>query len=120
MQYIQHHHYLLVSEGPLQNYVEVERNFSDLPRKMANLLDHPEKARKIADNSVRTFRQRYLTQAAEACYWRQLFAGYGQVFSGARLFIDREDGTVVQRGMRYETFMLLDSESMLTYGPVVQ
>lgn len=120
MQYIQHHHYLLIAEGPLQNYVEVERDFSDLPQKMANLLEHPEKAKKIASNSVTTFRQRYLTPAAEACYWRQLFAGYGQVFQGAKLFVDRDDGSAVQRGMRYETFLLLDSDSQLRYGPVVQ
>lgn len=87
---------------------------------MANLLEHPEKARKIADNSVHTFRERYLTPAAEACYWRRLFEGYGQVFTGARLYIDREDGSVAKRGMRYETFMLLDSESMLRYGPAVR
>lgn len=118
LQYIQHHHYLLISEGPLQNYVEVERDFSDLPQKMSNLLAHPEKALKIADNNVKTFRQRYLTPAAEACYWRQLFNGYGQVFNGARLYIDREDGTVIQRGLRYETFVLMESKDMLSFGPI--
>ncbi|KAJ6178269.1 glycosyl transferase family 90-domain-containing protein [Penicillium mononematosum] len=61
LQYIQHNHYLLVSSGPHQNYVEVERDFSDLQIKMQDLIDHPDKAQKIADNSVSVFRGRYLS-----------------------------------------------------------
>lgn len=32
LQYIQHHHYLLVPPGPYQNYEEVERNFPELQK----------------------------------------------------------------------------------------
>jgi hypothetical protein len=39
---------------------------------MSNLLDYQAKAQKIVDNSVKTFRERYLAPAAEACYWRAL------------------------------------------------
>jgi hypothetical protein len=116
LQYIQHHHYLLVSSGPLQNYVEVERDFSDLPEKMANLLDHPAKAQKIADNSVKTFRERYLTPAAEACYWRALWRGYAQVSDRPELWVRRPDGTKETRGVRYETFLLLSSAEMLDFA----
>ena len=115
LQYIQHFHYLLVSSGPLQNFVQVERDFSDLPEKMANLLDHPSKAQKIADTSVKTFRERYLTPAAEACYWRALWRGYGQVSEPAELWAMSTDGTKVKRGMRYETFILLSSQAMLDF-----
>jgi hypothetical protein len=115
LQYIQHHHYLLVSSGPLQNFVQVERDFSDLPEKMSNLLDHPAKAQKIADNSVKTFRERYLTPAAEACYWRALWRGYGQVAEPTELWITRADGIKEKRGMRYETFTLLSSQAMLDF-----
>ena len=115
LQYIQHHHYLLVSEGPLQNYVEVERDFSNLPAKMDNLLDHPEKAAKIADNSVKTFRERYLTPAAEACYWRQLWKGYGEVSERPSVYKDAGSSTGVKRGLRYETYLLLSSEEMLNF-----
>lgn len=118
LQYIQHHHYLLISSGPLQNYVEVERDFSDLPAKMANLLEHPEKAKKIADNSVRTFRERYLSPAAEVCYWRRLFQGYGEVFEGARLWGEGEDGAAVKRGLRYESFLMLEGGDMLDFRAV--
>ena len=57
LQYIQHHHYLLVSSGPQQNYVEVETDFSDLPKRMDKLLKSPEKAEHIANNSVKTFQE---------------------------------------------------------------
>ena len=46
---------------------------------MEDLLDHPEKAKRIADNSVQVFRERYLTQAAEACYWRKLMKRWRDV-----------------------------------------
>lgn len=114
LSYIQHHHYLLVSSGPQQNYVEVERDFSDLDVKMRDLLDHPEKAEMIAHNSVRTFRERDLTDAAEACYWRALWRGYGTVSEPARLWHEAVTGQRVKRGMRYETFILLSSERCWT------
>ena len=116
LQYIQHHHYLLVKSGPLQNCVEVERDFSDLSTKMANLLDNPAKAQKIADNSVKTFRERYLTPAAEACYWRALWRGYGRVSDPAELWVPGRDGVEVKRGLRYETFLLLSSDEMLDFA----
>ncbi|KAF7590049.1 hypothetical protein BBP40_003302 [Aspergillus hancockii] len=72
LQYIQHHHYLLISSRSYQRYVQVEHDISDLPRKMQELLDDLIKAQQIADNSLRVFRDRYLTPAAEACYWRAL------------------------------------------------
>ncbi|EME81599.1 uncharacterized protein MYCFIDRAFT_32648 [Pseudocercospora fijiensis CIRAD86] len=115
LQYIQHHHYLLNPSGPLQNYVEVERDFSDLDEKMNALLADPARAQTIADNSVRTFRERYLTPAAEACYWRALWRGYGQVSEEARLFHHTRADNKVKRGLRFETFMLLSSDEMMDY-----
>lgn len=116
LQYIQHHHYLLVSEGPHQNYVQVERDFSDLAPKMEELLANPFKAQEIADNQVRTFRERYLTPAAEACYWRALWRGYGVVSEEADLWSIGSTGVRTKRGLRYETFVLLSSEEMLNYA----
>ena len=112
LQYIQHHHYLLISHGPQQNYVEVERDFSDLSKKMDHLLRHPDEAERIANNSVKTFRERYLTPAAEACYWRALWRGYAQVSERPELWRTLVDGTRRKRGLRFETFMLLSSEEM--------
>ena len=115
LQYIQHHHYLLSSHGPTQNYVEVERDFSDLPAKMERLLAHPEEAQRIANNSVKTFRERYLTPAAETCYWRTLWRGYAEVAEKPKLWVE-DGGKRKKRGLRYETFLLLSSEEMLKFA----
>lgn len=83
---------------------------------MEDLLDHPEKAKRIADNSVQTFRERYLTQAAEACYWRRLFLRWKDVmgfepvlYQGVEGKSQGKDGKRVtrkqKRGIRYETFV---------------
>ncbi|KAF7585733.1 hypothetical protein BBP40_010183 [Aspergillus hancockii] len=97
LQYIQHHHYLLVSSGPEQNYVEVERDFSDLPKRMDELLKSPDKAERIANNSVKTFRERYLTPAAEACYWRALWEGWAEISANVTRDVERPP---VGRGLR--------------------
>ncbi|PYH97421.1 endoplasmic reticulum-resident kdel protein [Aspergillus ellipticus CBS 707.79] len=113
LQYIQHHHYLLVSDGPNQNYVEVERDFSDLSDKLEPLLTNPSLAERIANNSVRTFRERYLTKAAEACYWRRLFEGYGSVWNSSVPVWSEKDQR--ERGQRYESFLLMDSRLMFEF-----
>ncbi|KAJ5191895.1 uncharacterized protein N7498_010880 [Penicillium cinerascens] len=113
LQYIQHHHYLLVSEGPNQNYVEVERDFSDLADKIEPLVRDTDAAERIAKNSVKTFRERYLTPAAEACYWRSLFGGYGSVWNSTVNPWSVRDGK--ERGLRYESFVLLESPKMLEF-----
>ncbi|KAJ5675205.1 uncharacterized protein N7477_005139, partial [Penicillium maclennaniae] len=73
------HHAALVSSGPEANYIEVDMEFKDLSRKIDYLIDNPEVAERIAENAVRTFRDRYLTPAAESCYWRQLIRQYASV-----------------------------------------
>ncbi|KAE8354216.1 glycosyl transferase family 90-domain-containing protein [Aspergillus coremiiformis] len=113
LQYIQHHHYLLVPDGPHQNYIEVERDFSDLSRKIEPLLNDPATGQRIANNSVRTFRERYLTKAAEACYWRQLFDRYGNVWNSSVPIWS--DVSQRERGLRYESFILMDSQTMFDF-----
>ena len=98
----------MVADGPHQNFVEVERDFSDLESKIEALLANQEEAKRIADNSVKVFRERYLTPAAEACYWRELFRGWAEVSFVPELY---EDVTMAKknkkrmRGLRHETFM---------------
>ena len=104
LQWIQHHHYLLASNGTQQNFVEVERDFLDLEERMEWLLSHPEEAKRIADNSVRTFRERYLTPAAEACYWRALIKAWGSVSFKGELYEPRNGGGRRQRGERFESY----------------
>jgi hypothetical protein len=104
LQWVQHHHYLLVSNGTQQNFVEVERDFSDLEQRMEWLLSHPDEARRIADNSVRTFRERYLTPAAEACYWRALIRAWGSISFKSELYELHGEGGRRQRGVRFESY----------------
>jgi hypothetical protein len=102
------HHGAMISSGPETNFVEVERDFSDLESKINHLLDHPEIAEQIAENSVKTFRDRYLTPAAEACYWRRLIRAYASVCDFEPTFYADSHGTT-SRGVPYESFLLTGS-----------
>lgn len=109
MQWIQPANYLLRPNGSSQNFVEVERDFSNLEAAMAHLLKNPKKARRIADNSVRTFRQRYTTPAAEACYWRKLIRGWSKVSFDPEFYnFSNGNGTGKRewRGVPFESFAL--------------
>lgn len=94
----------LVSSGPDQNFVEVERDFSDLEEKIQQLLSDPQRAETIAENGAKIFRDRYLTPAAQACYWRRLFQAWAGVSFQPEPWevIDGEKGL---RGTPFETFV---------------
>lgn len=79
LQYFAHYYALFVPDGPDQNMISTKADFSDLPAKMDHFLTHPEDAKRIAQNSVATFRDRYLTPAAEACYWRRMIRAWAEV-----------------------------------------
>jgi hypothetical protein len=81
LEWIELYHHLLRDSGPAQNYVSTKRDYSDLPKKMKKLLNpsHYDKTKLIADNAKSMFRERYLTPAAEACYWRALIRGWASV-----------------------------------------
>jgi hypothetical protein len=75
---------------------------------MDDLLANPEKTRRIADNSVRVFRERYLTAAAEACYWRRLIKEWKTISFEPQLWEGVGESKVDRgrkRGVRWETFM---------------
>ncbi|KAL4874284.1 glycosyl transferase family 90-domain-containing protein [Aspergillus karnatakaensis] len=114
LQYIQHHHYLLISSGPEQNHVQVSRDFSDLEPMVLALLADPAEAQRIAENSVRTFRERYLTRAAEACYWRSLWEAYSKAFNES-WSVTGSGGDRKVKGMRYESFVLQPSGRMMGF-----
>ena len=79
LEWIEPHTHLLITKGPHQNAVLVERDWSDLEDKIQYFLTHEDEARRIAANSVKMFRERYLTPAAQACYWRRLFREWASV-----------------------------------------
>lgn len=102
------HHAALISTGPDANYIEVDRDWSDLSRKVDYLIDNPQIAERIANNAVRTFRDRYLTPAAESCYWRQLIRQYSAACDFEPvLFSTGRDGKTQSRGVPYDTWLLM-------------
>ncbi|KIM97617.1 hypothetical protein OIDMADRAFT_167594 [Oidiodendron maius Zn] len=115
LQWIQHYHYLLVANGTEQNYVEVERDFSDLTAKMEYLVSHPEEAKRIADNNVKTFRERYFSPAAGACYWRALIHGWAASSFQPETFESTPEGDVRPRGMRFENFAVINTADQMEF-----
>ncbi|KAK8051530.1 hypothetical protein PG993_002915 [Apiospora rasikravindrae] len=112
LNYNAHYYPLLIASGPNQNYVEVNRNFSDLVPKMEELLADPERARAIAAESTRVFRDRYLTPAAEACYWRRMFRTWRSVMDfEPKTYYIHKDGTRKRRGVSWERFSFRQEKS---------
>ena len=122
LEWTENYHHLLVAEGPNQNYVQVERNFSDLSEKIERLLEQPQEIERIANNSVATFRDRYLTPAAQACYWRRLFWSWRSVSFEPQLHnevetINDEESNLTRtkvqwRGEPYQTYLMTTIRDM--------
>ena len=105
-------YHLLVPEGPNQNYIAVKRDFSDLEEKVTYFLEHAEEAQRISENAVATFRSRYTSLAAEACYWRRLIQGWSEVAFDPDPYetvtVDISGTSVAKqqfRGITYEEFL---------------
>ena len=113
MDWIQHHHPLMSSAGPNQNFVEIERDFSNLESTITYLQNHGDQAEQIAINNVKTFRERYLTPAAEVCYWRRLVRAWAEV-SFEPDFYKTINSTKQWRGLPFESFAL---ERRLEWDP---
>lgn len=107
MDWLQHHHPLMNGDpnSPGQNYIEVDREFDGLEAAVDELQRNDRRAEAIATNSVQTFRERYLTSAAEACYWRRLFRGWAEV-SFEPAFYQNVSGVLEWRGLPFESFAL--------------
>lgn len=105
MNWMQHYTHLMVATGSKQNYVEVERNFSNLETTIHWLRTNDKKAVEIANNNVKLFRERYLTPAANVCYWRRLIRGWAEVsFTPSPWEV--KDGMRKWRGLDVESWLL--------------
>ncbi|KAF2447368.1 hypothetical protein P171DRAFT_250949 [Karstenula rhodostoma CBS 690.94] len=104
-EWIEPYQTLLVPSGPHQNFVQVERDFSDLGSKIQQLLQDPEQAKSIAHNSASTFRDRYLTPSAQVCYWRQLIRSWAEVSFRPKPWV-LVGGKKQLRGIPFETFVV--------------
>lgn len=112
-----HYYSLLKPDGPEQNFVEVKRDFSDLRGKVKHYLSDQAAAQRVADNAVATFRDRYLTLAAEACYWRKLIEGWNGVAESPEIYEDVQknvSGKMVTkkmlRGIAFEELVTFRAE----------
>lgn len=117
MEWVEWFHPLMRKEGPKQNYVQVERGFEDLEMVMRGLVERDGRGEVegIAERSVRVFRERYLTPAAEVCYWRRLIWGWKEVMGfEVEFFNVTASGEKKWRGVPVESFML---ERRLEWDP---
>ncbi|KAF2425797.1 hypothetical protein EJ08DRAFT_638369 [Tothia fuscella] len=107
LKFMAHYYDLLEAEGENQNYIHVKSDFSDLEEKIKYYQANPELAQRIAANSVNTFRDRYLTPAAEACYWRRMIRNWAEVqaFEPEAYHKPDKSGFRKQRGIDWELWM---------------
>lgn len=115
LQFTTSYAHLLVASGPNQNHISVKRDWSDLEEKVKYYLERPEESRNIIQNSIETFRERYTTPAAEACYWRHMFRAYREVAFEPDAFTSKAIDSFGQtetvrhlRGTPYELFIGTD------------
>jgi len=108
-EWIEPHTHLFVGEGPHQNIVAVARDFADLGSKMDYLLRNPAVGQRVAQNSIAVFRDRYLTPAAQACYWRRLIRAWRDASFEPAMFemVRGKDGRERKkaRGLAFETYV---------------
>jgi hypothetical protein len=108
LQYKAHYYDLLEREGEAQNYIHVREDFSDLEEKIQFYQANPVLAERIARNSVSTFRDRYLTPAAEACYWREMIWNWAETQAFEPEAYEEPsgvDGFRKQRGVDWEVWV---------------
>jgi hypothetical protein len=105
LDWIQHHHPLMKSSGPEQNYVEVDRDWQTLEDAITKLRENDAEAEQIAERMVTTFRDRYLTPAAETCYWRKLITAWAEVSFEPELY-QVQNGKRKLRGLPIESYMI--------------
>ena len=105
-------YHLLNPAGDEQNYISVRRDFLDLKEKVEWFSSHPQEAQKVVQSSVNTFRERYSTPAAEACYWRRLFHAWREASFEPEPFEDVEvqfsgvkETQKQLRGLSYELWL---------------
>ncbi|KAJ9628499.1 hypothetical protein H2203_002398 [Taxawa tesnikishii (nom. ined.)] len=101
LEWTAHWYHLLESQGVDQNFVPVRRDWSNLEETIEYYLTHPHQAQRIADNAVLKFRERYLSPAAEVCYWRRLFKVWAEVSFEPQLYetMERQIGESLNAGL---------------------
>lgn len=103
LEYAEFATHLMRPNGSEQNFIEVDRDWSDLEAKMAYSLAHPEEAERIAARSHELFHRRYITPAAISCYLRRMFDRWSRMQGfEPKLYEDDEFGARKMRGLPFE------------------
>lgn len=109
-----HLYHLLRASGREQNYVATRADWMDLPDKVTQLLEDEDLARRIAGNAKRLFRDRYMTPAAQTCYFRRLFRVWAEVTPVPQPYIMANGPNGKERkwrgGMTYEEYLFHKSD----------
>lgn len=103
MEWTQHYYPLLVADGAEQNYVQVKRDWSDLEERIQWLKANPEVAEGIARRSREVMRK-YQSEAANACYWREMVRAWGNLMDWEPTLWNDKDGKREWRGVPWESF----------------
>lgn len=115
MHWITHFSHLLHWDGPEQNVIKVEDDWSDLESKIQYYLEHPKETEAIAERGYKLFAERYQTPAAISCYFRSLFDAWGanQGYD-VKLFDDHG----LMRGVPFESYAI--ARAYLGNRPIVE
>ncbi|KAK8025401.1 hypothetical protein PG990_003224 [Apiospora arundinis] len=89
------------SGAEFQNVALVEKAGPDLEKGTPDFLRNTKIAKTIASNTVETFRHRYLTEAAAACYWRELIHTYREVSYSPKVYNETDP----RRGIPLKEFL---------------
>ncbi|KAK8133683.1 hypothetical protein PG984_005695 [Apiospora sp. TS-2023a] len=84
-----------------QNVMLVDDTGPHLESSTPDLLRNTEVAKSMVSNAVETFRHRYLTEAATACYWRELIHTYSEVSYSPKVYGEGDP----RRGEPLKTFL---------------
>ncbi|KAM3416007.1 hypothetical protein BST61_g9494 [Cercospora zeina] len=109
------HYYHLIKTGA--NAVRVRRDFSDLESSILHCNENLEEAQQIADQAKKTFRERYTTPAAAACYWRKLMRTWAGTVKFEPIIHETKDGRSVKkaRGVGFEEFLVHKNDEDVPY-----
>lgn len=109
------HYYHLIDNGV--NVVHVSRDFSDLENSILYYNENLGEAQQIADEAKRTFRERYTTPAATACYWRRLMRTWAETVNFVPRTNKTKDGLPMKktRGISFEEFIVHKNDEDVPY-----
>ncbi|PPJ50178.1 hypothetical protein CBER1_05225 [Cercospora berteroae] len=109
------HYYHLINTGV--NVVHVSRDFSDFENSILYYNENLGEAQQIADEAKRTFRERYTTPAATACYCRRLMRTWAETVSFVPRVNKTKDGQTMKktRGITFEEFIVHKNDEDVPY-----